>query len=254
MQILVQAGILLLSYAMGSIPFGVIFVRLFSGKDIRGVASGRTGGTNAARAAGLGVGLLTAIMDAAKGAGAVWLAEALIPGSEWIHVLAPLAAILGHNYSIFLLERDPQNRLRLRGGAGGGTTVGGAIGLWWPSALIVLPAATLIFFGVGYASVTTLSIALGVTVIFWIRHSMGLAAMPDVYYGLIAFVLLAWALRPNIQALIEGRERFHGWRPWHKTPSGLTAAFPGAGGKGIADPAKREFPADQSIDSKGRPG
>ena len=42
MQILVQAGILLLSYALGSIPFGVIFVRLFSGKDVRGVASGRT--------------------------------------------------------------------------------------------------------------------------------------------------------------------------------------------------------------------
>jgi glycerol-3-phosphate acyltransferase PlsY len=254
MQILVQAGILLLSYVMGSIPFGVIFVRLFSGKDVRGVASGRTGGTNAARAAGLGVGLLTAIMDGAKGAGAVWLAEALLPASEWMHVLAPLAAILGHNYSIFLLERDPKNRLRLRGGAGGGTTVGGAIGLWWPSALIVLPVATLIFFGVGYASVTTLSIALGVTVIFWVRHTMGLAAMPDVYYGLIAFFLLAWALRPNIRALVEGRERFHGWRPWHKTPSGLTTAFPGAGGKSNAGLGKPQFPDDQPVNSKGQHG
>jgi glycerol-3-phosphate acyltransferase PlsY len=236
MQLLVQAGILVGGYLLGSIPFGVIFVRLFSGKDVRGVASGRTGGTNAARAAGLGVGLMTAIMDSAKGAGAVWLAEALLPASEWIHVLAPLAAILGHNYSIFLLERDSRNRLRLRGGAGGGTTVGGAIGLWWPSALIVLPLAAVIFFGIGYASVTTLSIALGVTIIFWIRHTMGLAAMADVYYGLIAFFFLAWALRPNIRALVEGRERFHGWRPWRKAASGLTTAFPGAGGKSGIDP------------------
>ena len=88
MHLLVEAGILLLSYLLGSIPFGVIFVRLFSGKDVRGVASGRTGGTNAARAAGLGVGLLTAIMDGAKGAGAVWLAEALLPAADWMHVLA----------------------------------------------------------------------------------------------------------------------------------------------------------------------
>ena len=253
MQILVQAGILLLSYVLGSIPFGVIFVRLFSGKDIRGIASGRTGGTNAARAAGLGVGLLTAIMDAAKGAGAVWLAEGLLPASEWMHVLAPLVAILGHNYSIFLVERDPQNRLRLRGGAGGGTTVGGAIGLWWPSALIVLPLATLIFFGVGYASVTTLSIALGVTVIFWIRHTMGLAAMPDVYYGIIAFVLLAWALRPNIRALVEGRERFHGWRPWRKTASGLATAFPGAGGKDRTNPEAPQHATDERPNGRTRP-
>jgi glycerol-3-phosphate acyltransferase PlsY len=251
MQLLVQAVILLLSYLLGSIPFGVIFVRLFSGKDVRGVASGRTGGTNAARAAGLGVGLLTAIMDGAKGAGAVWLAEGLLPASEWIHVLAPLAAIVGHNYSIFLVEKDAQNRLRLRGGAGGGTTVGGAIGLWWPSALIVLPLATLVFFGVGYASVTTLSIALGVTVIFWIRHTMGLAAMADVYYGLIALFLLAWALRPNIRALVEGRERFHGWRPWRKVASGLTTAFPGAGGKSAVDPAGQQPQTDIPTTGKG---
>jgi glycerol-3-phosphate acyltransferase PlsY len=249
MQILVQAGILLLSYVLGSIPFGVVFVRLFSGKDVRGVASGRTGGTNAARAAGLGVGLLTALMDGAKGAGTVWLAQGLVPGSEWIHVLAPLAAILGHNYSVFLVERDSRNRLRLRGGAGGGTTVGGAIGLWWPSALIVLPLATLIFFGIGYASVTTLSIALGVTAIFWIRHTMGLAAVADVYYGIFAFVLLAWALRPNIGALVAGRERFHGWRPWRKAPSGLATAFPGAGGEKSRSPEKQQVAADKPIDS-----
>jgi glycerol-3-phosphate acyltransferase PlsY len=216
MQVLTAIGIVILGYVLGSIPFGLIFVHLITGRDVRTIESGRTGGTNAARAGGVGAGLLTALMDGSKAAVAVWLAEAVVPTQHWLHVLAPLAAILGHNYSIFLVERDSQNRIRLRGGAGGGPTVGGAIGLWWPSAFIVLPIAALVFFGIGYASVTTLSIALTVTAVFAVRHAMGLATLPDVYYGVFAFVLLAWALRPNIRALIEGRERFHGWRPWRR--------------------------------------
>ena len=216
MQVLIDAGVILLGYILGSIPFGLIWVKLISGKDIRHVASGRTGGTNAARAAGAGAGILTALMDGAKGVVAVWVALAVSPGNHWVHVLAPVGAILGHNYSVFLLERHGENRLRLRGGAGGAPTVGGAIGLWWPSALIVLPLALLVFFGIGYASVTTISIALIISTIFAVRYYLGLATAPDVLYGLIALWLLAWALRPNIRALIDGRERFHGWRPWRK--------------------------------------
>lgn len=216
MQILLDGGLILLGYLMGSIPFGLIWVKLISGKDIRHVASGRTGGTNAARAAGPAAGILTAIMDGAKGACAAWIAMGLSPGHHWVHVLAPLAAILGHNYSIFLIERDSQNHLRLRGGAGGGPTLGGAIGLWWPSVLIVMPIALLVFFGIGYASVTTISVAVTISAIFAVGYLLHMpwAMLPDVVYGLIALVLLVWALRPNLRALMEGRERFHGWRPW----------------------------------------
>lgn len=214
MQTLIWAGVLVLGYVLGSIPFGLIFVKVISGKDVRHVASGRTGGTNAARAAGPVAGLLTALMDGTKGAVTVWIAQAAAPHGEWLHVLAPIAAILGHNYSIFLIERNAKNRLRLRGGAGGGTAVGGSIGLWWPSVFIVLPLAALVFFGIGYASVTTMSIALIITAVFAVRYTMGLASIPDIVYGVMAFCLLVWALRPNIKALIEGRERFHGWRPW----------------------------------------
>jgi glycerol-3-phosphate acyltransferase PlsY len=144
------------------------------------------------------------------------LAEFITPHNHWIHILAPLAAILGHNYSIFLLERHREKSVRLRGGAGGGPAVGGAVGLWWPSGLIVRPLAALIFFGIGYASVTTMSIALLITAVFAVRYSLGLAELPDVLYGLFALCLLIWALRPNIKALVEGRERFHGWRPWRR--------------------------------------
>ena len=216
MQLLIDASVVLLAYIFGSIPFGLMIVKLITGKDIRQVASGRTGGTNAMRAAGLGAGLLTAVMDVLKGASAVWVAQAISPSNEWLHVLAPIATILGHNYSIFLAERDETGRLRLRGGAGGGPTVGGALGLWWPSFFIIVPIGVLIFWGIGYASLTTLGIAVVATVIFSIRYSQGLSAWQDIIYGLVATVLLVYALRPNIKALMEGRERFHGWRPWRK--------------------------------------
>ena len=52
MQILIEASVVLLAYFFGSIPFGLLIVRFSTGKDIRQVASGRTGGTNAGRAAG----------------------------------------------------------------------------------------------------------------------------------------------------------------------------------------------------------
>jgi glycerol-3-phosphate acyltransferase PlsY len=221
MQILTDIGAVLIGYILGAIPFGLIFVWLIAGKDVRNVASGRTGGTNAARAAGAGAGLLTALMDGAKGIASVLIAQSITPHNHWVHVLAPVAAIVGHNYSIFLIERYTHNRLRLRGGAGGGPAVGGAIGLWWPSGLIVLPLAALVFFGIGYASVTTISIALLITAVFAVRYTQGLAALPDMLYGLMALALLLWALRPNIKALVEGRERFHGWRPWRKAGSTL---------------------------------
>jgi len=216
MQILVEASVILLAYVSGSIPFGLLIVKLSTGKDIRQVASGRTGGTNAGRAAGTWAGILTGILDGAKGAAAVWIAQAVSPGNHWLHAIAAMAAILGHNYSLFIIERDEKGRLRLHGGAGGGPTVGGAIGLWWPSAFIILPIAILVFVGIGYASITTLSIAVITIIVFSVRYALGLSPLPDIFYGVVALILLTWALRPNIRALIEGRERFHGWRPWRK--------------------------------------
>jgi glycerol-3-phosphate acyltransferase PlsY len=211
MQILIDAGLILAAYIFGSIPFGLIIVKLITGKDIRQVESGRTGGTNVMRAAGFGAGLFTAILDIFKAASTVWLARA-VTGNVWIHALAPVAAILGHNYSIFLAERGPDGRVRLRGGAGGAAAFGGVVGLWPPAALIMFPIGFLIWFGVGYASVTTMSVGLMAILIFGIRAALGLAPWADVLYGVLAEILLVWALRPNIKRLMEGTERLHGLR------------------------------------------
>ena len=226
MQILISIGVLLLSYVIGSIPFGWLIVKMKTGKDIRRIESGRTGGTNAMRAAGVGAGLLTAILDILKGVAAVWLAREVLPEVHLIHVLAPVAAIIGHNYSIFVPERNEQGQIvRLRGGAGGAPALGGAIGLWGPSIFIIFPLGALVFFTLGIASITTMSVAFFTTVLFGIRAWLGLTPWVDVAYGLLAQVLLIWALRPNLQKLFAGKERIvrqslYGWIRSKREPEG----------------------------------
>jgi glycerol-3-phosphate acyltransferase PlsY len=216
MQILIGIGAVIIGYILGSIPFGLIIVKLKTGKDIRTVESGRTGGTNAVRAAGFMAGFLTAILDILKGATAVWIAQALSPEYRLIHVLAPLAAILGHNYSIFLIERDKNGNLRFRGGAGGAPALGGAMGLWWPMFPIVFTVGLIVWFTIGIASITTMVVGLVVTIVFAIRALLGLQDPTDIWYGVISELLLLWALRPNIQKLLNGNERvikysLNGW-------------------------------------------
>ena len=203
--------VLLIAYLMGSIPFGFFVVKLINGRDVLQVESGRTGGTNAMRAAGVGAGLLTAALDVLKGAATAWVVSWLVPQQPWIQVGAALLAIIGHNYSIFLVHRK-DGKWALRGGAGGATALGGAIALWNPIGFIILPVAFLIYLFIGYASVTTMSIAFIAMIVFIIRAIMGLSPWAYVIYGALALLVLVWALRPNIKRLIEGTERVVGLR------------------------------------------
>jgi glycerol-3-phosphate acyltransferase PlsY len=216
MQTLIGIGVVIIGYVIGSIPFGLLIVKMKTGKDIRTVESGRTGGTNAVRAAGFGAGLLTALMDILKGAASVWLAQTLLPENQLVHILAPLAAILGHNYSLFLISRDENGKLRFHGGAGGAPALGGAMGLWLPIFPIVFAAGALVWFTIGIASLTTMAIGLIVTIVFAVRSSLGLLEPVTIWYGIIAELLLIWALRPNIKKLLSGNERvvkfsLNGW-------------------------------------------
>ncbi|MDD5467756.1 MAG: glycerol-3-phosphate acyltransferase [Anaerolineales bacterium] len=216
MEVTLSVLVTALSYLIGSIPFGLILVKVWTGKDLRQIASGRTGGTNAGRAAGMWIGVLTALLDGIKGIAAVTLSRALLPGHVWLDILAPLAAILGHNYSIFMIERDASGRVHLRGGAGGAPCVGGSIGLWAPSLFIILPLAALILYFVGYASVTTMSVALISTLLFAYRAWIGASPWEYALYGVLAELLLIWALRPNIRRLLQGKERLVGLRARRK--------------------------------------
>jgi acyl phosphate:glycerol-3-phosphate acyltransferase len=217
----------ILSYLVGAIPFGLLVVWVASGKDIRNIESGRTGGTNAMRAAGLIAGVLTAILDVMKGVSTLWIVSWLAPNSTpWVLVIATVLAVIGHNYSIFLIEKRTGGKLQLRGGAGGATALGGAIAIWPQSALIIFPVALVVFLFVGYASVTTITISLAAMIIFAIRAYLGLMSPIYVVYGLVTSFLVLWALRPNLKRLWAGTERLTGLRAYWKKKAAIKNPSP----------------------------
>jgi glycerol-3-phosphate acyltransferase PlsY len=211
MQVLVKLAVLIGAYLLGSLPLGFLIVKILTGQDVRKVHSGRTGGTNVMRTAGFGAGLATAVGDILKGACAVWIARAAVPSEPWLHAVAGILVILGHNYSIFLAERV-DGRLKLRGGAGGAPSAGAAMGLWAPSILIIVPIALIFLFGVGYASLASISAALLEFGIFAVRALWYQAPWEYILFGLVAMGILLWGLRPNIKRLLSGEERLVGWR------------------------------------------
>jgi glycerol-3-phosphate acyltransferase PlsY len=202
-------------YLLGSFPSGVVFVKLFTGQDVRQVGSGRTGGTNAMRAAGFWVGLATAMSDLLKATLAVWLAGQFLPSGwrVWGMVMAGLGAILGHNYPIWL---------GFKGGAGGATAVGAAIAIWPWIAPIVIGVGAFILYFVGYASVATIMTALTITAVFaYLAYAIQPAGLDPafIWFGVGAVVLLAWALRPNFVRLVRGEERLVGRRARQRAQS-----------------------------------
>jgi glycerol-3-phosphate acyltransferase PlsY len=198
----------LFGYLVGAIPSGYLAVKLLTGKDIRSFGSGRIGGTNAIRAAGLFAGLLTAVGDIGKGAvavwGASWLAHPLNLNSAAVaQVLAGVMAVVGHNYSVFV---------SWKGGAGTGPNVGVAAGFWFPALFILLPLLPILLVATGYASVTSLVIAGLVPILFAVRALVDQTPWEYAVYGIVAGTLVVWALRPNIARLKAGTERLVGPR------------------------------------------
>lgn len=101
-------------YLLGSFPSGYVFGRLLAGRDIRVTGSGNVGGMNAFRNIGRVAGVLTGLFDAGKGALAVWLGLRY-GAADWVPLAAAAAAVVGHNWMLFL---------GFRGGKGLGTTLG----------------------------------------------------------------------------------------------------------------------------------
>jgi glycerol-3-phosphate acyltransferase PlsY len=219
MNIMLSLISILVGYLLGSLPSGMLIIRLATGRDIRNIGSGRTGGTNAMRAGGTLAGLTTGILDVLKSILAIWICRQLLPGSFLLEALTGLAVVFGHNYSFFLMEWvDTQHGKKpvFYGGAGGAPTLGAAIAFWWPSALIIIPLGAIAFFIIGYASITTLLGGLLVIIIFAIRAGLGLSSKWYLVFGVTAMALLIWALRPNIDRLSKGTERLVGLRAWWK--------------------------------------
>jgi glycerol-3-phosphate acyltransferase PlsY len=92
----------LLAYLIGSIPFGLIVVRLMTGKDVRASGSGNIGATNVLRTTGRVAGIVTLFLDIAKAFLAVWLADRLSAGSTLWTSFAALSVLVGHAFPVWL--------------------------------------------------------------------------------------------------------------------------------------------------------
>jgi len=202
-NILVSILITLLGYLIGSIPMGYLVIKIFKRQDITQIGSGRTGGTNAMRAGGLWMGVLTGVLDFLKGFMAIWIARWLMPDTIWPQVLAGAAAVFGHNWSIwlYLVTR------KLNAGAGTGPNLGAAIAFWPPVALVVIPIILFFVFVVGYASLASIAAAIAIVIILFLRAAYVGTPWQYGVYGIFTALIVIWALRPNIKRLFEGTER-----------------------------------------------
>ncbi|MBC7262750.1 MAG: glycerol-3-phosphate acyltransferase [Chloroflexi bacterium] len=185
------------AYLLGSFPTGYLIVRLLKGVDVRQCASGRIGGTNVYRVAGWRAAALTVLGDALKGGVAILLARTLV-GTHLALVLAGVAAVWGHNHSVFL---------SLKGGAGTVTNIGVLAVIFPEIAVILVLLALVTALLTHYASVASLTAAvatpIALLIAFWAIHSPG----EYVLYGLLAALIIIWALRPNVVRLLRGTER-----------------------------------------------
>jgi acyl phosphate:glycerol-3-phosphate acyltransferase len=180
---------LLLGYALGSIPFGLLLTRMAGEGDLRDIGSGNIGATNVLRTGRKGLAALTLLLDLLKGFAAVWIAGRVLPGSETI---AAAAAFFGHLYPVWL---------NFKGGKGVATYAGIMFGLLWQGGVV---------YGVAW---------IGALLIFRISSLSGLIAamtapIAAAYFGrydlvamLIACSLIVfWKHRENIERLLGGTE------------------------------------------------
>jgi glycerol-3-phosphate acyltransferase PlsY len=208
----------ILGYLLGSIPVGLWVCRLY-GVDIRTVGSGRTGGTNAWRAAGLKAAIPTVLGDALKGAIAIWLItwifnllvsqpaqmtiDEAVARESALRLAQSLAggfAVIGHIWS-FLLG--------FKGGAGGITGAATTMALYPPVGGMVWVIGILMFWWSRMASMATFSVGASTFAIFLMMAVVEDWATywPYIIYGIITLVSVIVALRPNRQNVKEGKER-----------------------------------------------
>ena len=180
---------LVLGYALGSIPFGLILTSLSGAGDLRSIGSGNIGATNVLRTGRKGIAAATLLLDLLKALAAVLLARHFWPGHEG---LAALGAILGHCFPVWL---------RFKGGKGVASMMGASLGLAWPIGLAY--AVTWL----GLLAITRISSLAGMTaalvapvIAWWLGH--GDYAL--VLAGIAVLVLILH--RGNIRRLAAGTE------------------------------------------------
>ncbi len=196
------------SYLLGSIPFGYLLVRIFRGEDVRLAGSGNIGATNVSRKSPA-LGVMTLLLDALKGASAVWLAIFVCSrisapkGFSFIVIsLAALFAVLGHIFPVWL---------KFRGGKGVATGMG-SFAMIAPKAVLaaigVFLAVILLFRYVSLGSIAAVALF---PILVWMLHEYGNRPLTVALISLVSLLIIA-KHHENIRRLFTGTENRIGSR------------------------------------------
>lgn len=198
----------IISYFIGSIPTGYLVTKLFhkdsNGKrdklDIRSIGSGATGATNVGRAMGQGWARFTAIFDMLKGAFALLVAAHLgasLEQSDILTALSGFAAVIGHNYPVWL---------KFKGGKGIATTYGILFFIWPYKSFAIVLLCGAIWYAImkttRYVSLASMLSLVAMPVFFWVLG----APLPFTLVALALAALAVFRHRTNIVRLINGNE------------------------------------------------
>lgn len=205
--------IVVVAYLLGSIPSGLLVGKSFFGVDIRKVGSGNMGSTNTFRTLGWKAGVLVQLLDILKGIAAVVVARFVFTGNlpfpnmtpfedlTIISIIAGLAAVLGHVFTIFA---------GFRGGKGINTALGMLIAITPIEVAIALGVFLLVVFASGYVSLASMIAAVSLPTTMVVRHNIFGVEIQG-YHTLILFIIglaafLIYTHRANIVRLLAGNE------------------------------------------------
>ncbi len=184
------------SYLLGSIPFGYLLVRMFTGEDVRASGSGNIGATNVARKSPA-LGVATLFLDAAKGLAAVLVARVLFggPHQQLIITTAAFFAVLGHLFPVWL---------KFRGGKGVATSLGAFILLTPKSILCMVALFLIIAVAFRYVSLGSVAVATAFPLLAWALREY-VDSRQLIFIALVS-LLVIWKHRQNIGRLAAGTE------------------------------------------------
>ena len=179
----------IVSYIMGSIPFGLILTKIFLNKDIRDIGSGNIGATNVLRTGNKLIGYSTLILDIAKAIIPVIFVKINYPDLIYI---ASLCAFLGHVFPIWL---------KFKGGKGVATYVGILFSINFLLGIIFVTSWGIIFLIFRYSSLSSIIGSISIPIYILITDQISNA----IFFG-IMFVLILFTHRENIKRLKNKEE------------------------------------------------
>lgn len=182
---------LVLGYACGSIPFGLLLTRWAGAGDLRAIGSGNIGATNVLRTGRRDLAAATLVLDALKGTFAVLVASYALGRDAAL--AAAVGAFLGHLFPIWL---------GFKGGKGVATFLGCLIGIAWPAALVFAAVWLIVAFVTRYSSAAALAASVAAPIALY--AAFGRAPAAAIFAALA--VLLWIKHRANIDRLLKGAE------------------------------------------------